>query len=243
MNYLSIPRSGNIAFLLMWRHAQSGSLCVEKAFEKEAKAAIGTYRFDWPALQPETIARITTGDSPLLETGELQASIGHVSGREGGEAVGYVGTNDPVAKYHELGTRTIPPRSFLGEAAMRKEHKIHEMAIARKTTGDSPLLETGELQASIGHVSGREGGEAVGYVGTNDPVAKYHELGTRTIPLRSFLGEAAMRKEHKIHEMELRMIAATFDRGGPHYRELWLMRAAKSSPMSFFPARTSDDRL
>jgi hypothetical protein len=117
------------------------------------------------------------------------------------------------------------------------------MAIARKTTGESPLLETGELQASIGHVSGREGGEAVGYVGTNDPVAKYHELGTRTIPPRSFLGEAAMRKEHKIHEMELRMIAATFDRGGPHYRELWLMRAAKSSPMSFFPTRTSDDRL
>jgi hypothetical protein len=29
-----------------------------------------------------------------------------------------------------------------------------------------------------------------------------------------------MRKEHKIHEMELRMIAATWDRGGPGYREL-----------------------
>jgi hypothetical protein len=104
--------------------------CVEKAcrmVEKEAKSAIGTYKFGWPPLQPETIAHKTTGDSPLLETGELKDSIEHVSGREGGEAVGYVGTNDPVAKYHELGTRTIPPRSFLGEAAMRKEHKIHEM--------------------------------------------------------------------------------------------------------------------
>jgi hypothetical protein len=58
------------------------------------------------------------------------------------------------------------------------------------------------------------------YVGTNDPIAKYHELGTRTIPPRSFLGEAAMRQEHKIHEMMERTIAATFDRGGPHYREL-----------------------
>ena len=29
-----------------------------------------------------------------------------------------------------------------------------------------------------------------------------------------------MRKEHKIHEMMERTIAATFDRGGPHYREL-----------------------
>jgi hypothetical protein len=104
--------------------------CVEKAcrmIEKEAKTAIGTYRFDWPALQPETVARKATGDSPLLETGELKNSIEHVSGREGGAAVGYVGTNNPLGKYHELGTRTIPPRSFLGEAAMRKEHKIHEM--------------------------------------------------------------------------------------------------------------------
>jgi hypothetical protein len=39
-------------------------------------------------------------------------------------------------------------------------------------------------------------------------------------PPRSFLGEAAMRQEHKIHEMMERTIAATFDRGGPHYREL-----------------------
>jgi phage gpG-like protein len=106
-------------------------VCVEKAcrmVEKEAKAAIGTYRFEnWPPLEPETVARKARGDTPLLETGELRDSIEHVSGREGGEVVGYVGTNDPIAKYHELGTRTIPPRSFLGEAAMRKEHKIHEM--------------------------------------------------------------------------------------------------------------------
>jgi hypothetical protein len=107
-------------------------VCVEKAcrmVEKEAKAAIGTYRFDWTPLQPETIAHKARGDTPLLETGELQKSIEHVVGREGGDVVGYVGTNDPIAKYHELGTRTIPPRSFLGEAAMRKEHKIHEMEL------------------------------------------------------------------------------------------------------------------
>ena len=29
-----------------------------------------------------------------------------------------------------------------------------------------------------------------------------------------------MRQEHKIHNMMGRTIAATFDRGGPHYREL-----------------------
>jgi phage gpG-like protein len=105
-------------------------VCVEKAcrmIEKEAKAAIGTYKFDWTPLKPETIAHKAGGDTPLLETGELKESIEHTVQREGAEVVGYVGTNDPIAKYHELGTRTIPPRSFLGEAAMRKEHKIHEM--------------------------------------------------------------------------------------------------------------------
>ena len=95
--------------------------------EKEAKTAIGTYRYDWPRLEPETVARKAKGDTPLLETGELRDSIEHIVGREGTEVVGYVGTNNPIAKYHELGTRTIPPRSFLGEAAMRQEHKIHEM--------------------------------------------------------------------------------------------------------------------
>jgi hypothetical protein len=61
-------------------------VCVEKAcrmVEKEAKAAIGTYRFDWTPLQPETIAHKARGDTPLLETGELQKSIEHVVGREG----------------------------------------------------------------------------------------------------------------------------------------------------------------
>jgi hypothetical protein len=60
-------------------------VCVEKAcrmVEKEAKTAIGTYLFDWPPLQPETVARKAGGDTPLLETGELRDSIQHVVGRE-----------------------------------------------------------------------------------------------------------------------------------------------------------------
>jgi HK97 gp10 family phage protein len=107
-------------------------VCVEKAcrmIEKEAKAAIGTYRYDWEPLKPETVARKARGDTPLLETGELRDSIEHVVMREGKEVVGYVGTNDPIAKYHEFGTRTIPPRPFLSAAAMRQEDKIHAMIV------------------------------------------------------------------------------------------------------------------
>src|ERR1700730_9906020 len=94
----------------------SQEVCVEKAcrmVEKEAKTAIGTYRFNWPPLEPETVARKAKGDTPLLETGELRDSIEHVVVREGAEVVGYVGTNNPIAKYHELGTRTIPRAPFL----------------------------------------------------------------------------------------------------------------------------------
>src|SRR3984893_15566765 len=68
-------------------------VCVEKAcrmVENEAKAAIGTYRFEnWAPLKPETVARKARGDTPLLETGELRDSIEHVVGREGTEVVGY----------------------------------------------------------------------------------------------------------------------------------------------------------
>ena len=75
-----------------------------------------------------------------------------------------------------------------------------------------PLVSHRELRDSIEHVVMREGKEVVGYVGTNDPIAKYHEFGTATIPARPFLSAAAMRQEDKIHAMIVRTIAATFDR-------------------------------
>jgi hypothetical protein len=42
-------------------------------------------------------------------------------------ASGEVGSNNPVAVYQELGTPTIPPRSFLLEAALHKLPEIQEM--------------------------------------------------------------------------------------------------------------------
>lgn len=93
----------------------------------EARRVLGTYDYDWPALQEATIERKKTGDSPLLETGALRRSIKFsVSGsRDNWEAT--VGSNDPKALWHELGTVHIPPRSFLAGAAMRKEKEVHEI--------------------------------------------------------------------------------------------------------------------
>jgi phage gpG-like protein len=84
--------------------------------EDEAKASLGTYQEGWPPLKPGTIAGKATGDSPLLETGDLRMSIEHHVDAEAHEA--YVGSNNPKARWHELGTSRIPPRTFLMGAAV-----------------------------------------------------------------------------------------------------------------------------
>jgi hypothetical protein len=92
--------------------------------EETAKEAIGSYKWGWPSLKAETIARKATGDSPLLETGELRASIEHqVAGRSR-----HVGTNAFQAEWMEFGnTRGSPPRPFILPAAMASEDAIHKI--------------------------------------------------------------------------------------------------------------------
>jgi hypothetical protein len=107
-----------------------------KIIEAEAKAEIGHYQGAagpfkaWEPLSPATLNGFVhengtvipgrEGDDPLLRTGGLRDSIEHqVSGY-----VAVVGSNDPKAVWQELGTSNavypIPPRSFLGGAAVRK---------------------------------------------------------------------------------------------------------------------------
>ena len=89
----------------------------------EAKRVIGEGYDNWPPLSPETLAKKMM-NTPLLETGELRASIEWQShGLEGA-----VGSNNDKAVWHELGTSRIPPRSFLVGAAVHMEEKIHKMA-------------------------------------------------------------------------------------------------------------------
>jgi phage gpG-like protein len=73
--------------------------------EDEAKASLGEYQAGWPKLKPQTIARKATGDSPLLETGDLRMSIEHHVDAEAHE--GYVGSNNPKARWHELGRNAV----------------------------------------------------------------------------------------------------------------------------------------
>jgi HK97 gp10 family phage protein len=107
-------------------------VAVVKACElisETAQEMIGHPHPFWPPLAPETIAHKAHGDTPLLETGELRSSISwDAPHHEGRETVGYVGSDNMKAVYHELGTVRIPPRPFLSTAAAQQEEKIVEMA-------------------------------------------------------------------------------------------------------------------
>lgn len=96
-------------------HEALDKACV--IIETEAKSYPGEYQPGWAPLKPDTIANKATGDSPLLETGEMRDSIEHtVEGKSG-----FVGSNSDIAVFQELGTsRGIPPRSFLALAAKTK---------------------------------------------------------------------------------------------------------------------------
>ena len=96
--------------------------CLERAaviVETEAKRVIGTYDYNWTPLAPATLAN-KAGDTPLLETGEMRDSITHNVDRH--EAM--IGSDNDKAVYQELGTRSIPARSFLVGAAQHKEAEI-----------------------------------------------------------------------------------------------------------------------
>lgn len=92
-----------------------------RVVETEAKRVIGTYDYNWPPLAELTLKR-KAADTPLLETGAMRNSISHVV--EGKSA--FVGSNSEIALFQELGTVRIPPRSFLLQAALHKEHEIRE---------------------------------------------------------------------------------------------------------------------
>lgn len=125
----------------VWKHHALEQAC--KIVEKEAKHVIGTYEYGWPQLAEATqeervrlgysanepLLRETAYGQPIKWTGKkgkggsgLRDSISHYVE---GDA-GYVGSDSKIAVYQELGTVTIPPRSFLAGAAMHKEHEIHE---------------------------------------------------------------------------------------------------------------------
>ena len=103
---------------------------VGKIVEKRAKEKIGEYQQEagpfvaWAELAESTKAdRAKKGfpeDEPLLRTGAMRDSIEHTVH----DSEVQIGSNSDIAVYQELGTKNIPPRSFLGGAVVDEIDKI-----------------------------------------------------------------------------------------------------------------------
>ncbi len=123
--------------------------------EGAAKDEIGTYQSAvgsfpaWAELADNTKQdRINKGYSendPLLRSGELRDSISHKA--DGLEAI--IGSNSDIAVYQELGTGRIPPRPFMGPAAIRSRVKV-ERILGEAIVGAM-------LYGGVGHMTRLEG--------------------------------------------------------------------------------------
>jgi hypothetical protein len=133
-----------------------GPAIVRKACQMvydEARRVIGEGYDFWPALAPATLAHKML-NTPLLETGELRASIEwQAHGLEGA-----VGSNNDRAVWHELGTARIPARSFLAGAAQHMGPEIEKMAgravmavMLGKGLHGSEMMELLHLLKHVGH--------------------------------------------------------------------------------------------
>jgi phage gpG-like protein len=119
-----------------------------------ARDMIGVPKPEWPALNPETLAR-KIANTPLLETGAMRDSIQWNSD----EHDGYVGSNSKILQYQEFGTQKgLPPRPVLGLAVIKKEKEIERMAakavmsvLRGMGTNSSEIAEIVRLLREIGH--------------------------------------------------------------------------------------------
>lgn len=112
--------------------AEQGLKKSAELIEKTAKAEIGNYQpavgpyREWEQLADSTLAhheRMGVGDSPLMVTGQLYASIQHET--EDGQAV--IGSKMEIARYQEFGTDRIPARPFMGPALFVNKEKIRKI--------------------------------------------------------------------------------------------------------------------
>ena len=106
----------------------------------EYHQATGPYAAWQQLAEPTQAERARLGfapNKPLLRTGDLGYSIEFtIIGN-----VGNVGSDSPIAVYQELGTRSIPARSFVGAAAFICEPQVRKIfvnAIVRAFTVAPP---------------------------------------------------------------------------------------------------------
>lgn len=111
---------------------------IGKKIERAAKGKIGHYQGAagefpaWEQLKEATqAARARQGftpNDPLLTVGEIYASISSDIYTGGaGMQILTLGSDIDLGLWHELGTRTIPPRPFIGPAMFENERYSQEI--------------------------------------------------------------------------------------------------------------------
>lgn len=120
---------------------ESGMAESARMIQKDAQNRIGEYQREvppfpaWDPLAPGTIDdRVRQGyapDEPLLRRGDLRESIEAESNAL--EAV--VGSRMPIAAYQEFGTVRIPPRPFIGPAAISTMDIVCKILAGRAVLG------------------------------------------------------------------------------------------------------------
>lgn len=119
--------------------------------EKSAKVELGYYQPGvgpypaWAQLAQSTLATHAlygVGDTPLMLTGALYASIEHEI--QGPTAI--IGTKSEIGAYQEFGTARIPPRPFMGPAVYTNIDKIK--AIFRRGLVSGLMGGKGQISAA-----------------------------------------------------------------------------------------------
>jgi hypothetical protein len=109
----------------------------------------------------------------------------------------------PMAQHSALETAALIVKAEMKRVLGTHDYHWPPLApstIARKATGDSPGLETGEMRDSIQHHVGHTGraGELEADIGSDLDKAIWFELGTARQPPRSFMAQAAIREEQHV---------------------------------------------
>ncbi len=130
--------------------------------EKTAKEEIGHYQAEsgpfpsWAPLADSTVREKErlgytgrlSADDPLLRTGEMRDSIEHRTG----DMEAFIGTDSPIAPYHEFGTDKMPPRPFIGPALVKNKENIEKIIGGFAASAMVPALAGEEWKRDIEEV-------------------------------------------------------------------------------------------
>lgn len=122
-NFLSMVIVPNIPGVLHGGLHEVGEAVVDSAKDKFGTYQKSVYTFPaWADLAPRTLVD-NPENTPLLRSGDTRDSIGFEV--NGDDVV--VGSSEPTMIYHELGTKSEPPRPVLGPAMYEARQMIRDI--------------------------------------------------------------------------------------------------------------------